>query len=169
MSKVEVVTKSKTYLEKVADDNDRSIAVFRYLRPYLIKLLTHMIFFFLCIRAYTSFLNSSTVYEIFKKSLNQDVIIDTKLIDYTQKCETGYEDISFTYFPVVNEGCRCDMQILPSDICGKINSTFSSNENAKSALLKCSQLDKNITRTKTLQYKRSLFAGINIFLIYNKL
>jgi len=142
---------SNTLEELKNDEKDKGILIFKYMRPLLIKLLFHLILIFLSIRAYTNFLQSSTVYENFKQTLNEKVVLDIKLQDYDSQCDSGYEDIEFTYFPQILRGCRCNFDIFPDNLCQSFKEyNFTGADLAKSKTT-CKIIDKNLNNTISQQ------------------
>jgi hypothetical protein len=85
-----------------------AIKHFKFIRPNLLKLLTHFILFYLVIKAYIDFQSTNTIYNDFLENLNTNLISDIKLQDSNEGCESPYEEIESSYFPVINNGCRCD-------------------------------------------------------------
>lgn len=157
--------KSETIKEKIKDDKDRGLIVLKYLRPFLIKLLLHMILLFVSVRAYISYKSSTDAYDTFTIALNKNVLVDVKFIDYNTPCPENYTNIISTGFPEVNDGCRCDWNIYPKEICqtlsqnllDNINQSFKKNYTQFNMIYKevrdkvgyCDYLDKQIKRPNT--------------------
>lgn len=161
------ITKSETLREKINDERDRGLVILRYLRPFLIKLLLHMILLFLAIRAYLSYRSSTDSYNAFMIALNNNVLIDVKFLDYKTPCPENYSNIIGTGFPNVDNGCRCDWSIFPGEVCQilsqslikNINQSYKKNytefnpnyKEVKDKIAYCDYIDKQIKRPNTNQ------------------
>jgi len=138
-----VIKHRKSILEDEMDENDRGIIIFKYMRPFIIKLFFHLILIFLSIRAYFNFLDSSSAYDTFKQTLNKKVVLDIKIQDYSQECQEGYSNIDSTYFPKILNGCRCMNLILPANICENLKENNFTSIQAQNSKLTCAKIDKS--------------------------
>ena len=154
-----VIKHQNTIKEEKKDEKDRGIQIFKYLRPFIIKLFFHSILIFLSIRAYLDFLDSSTAYDTFKNTLNEKVVLDIKIQDYEKECDSGYENIESTYFPAILNGCRCKNLILPGNLCSNLRESNYTGADAQKARATCVIIDRNLnnsTAPGTQKQKRNL-------------
>ena len=134
--------RTNTVQEKFFDDNDKGLQTFRYMRPYLIKLLTHSIIIYISIRAYLSFVSSSNSYTSFLQTLEKPVVIDVKMIEYNNKCDSPYQDIDFSYFPEIKNGCQCNMNIFSTSVCSELRV-----DDPIKAANRCDNIDKLLKKS----------------------
>lgn len=147
-----VIQHKNTLLEQQKDRSDRGIQIFKYIRPYIIRLFFHTILIFLSIRAYLDFLESSTAYDTFKETLNEKVVMDIQIQDYSKTCdEIGYEEIEFSYFPKILNGCRCQNLILPDNLCKDLKEYNYTDNAAKQARETCALIDKKLNNSTNSQ------------------
>ncbi len=138
---------SNTIQEMTQDNHDKGLQILKFLKPYVAKLLLHMILIYISIQAYNEYIDSSKTYQSFRETLNKEVISDVKLINYNQNCPNEYTDLNYTIFPKIKKGCRCDFQIFSSDICDIINRDFNNDrEQMKIKENNCLSLDSKIKR-----------------------
>lgn len=130
---------------KEGEKVDNGIKIFRYLRPFLIKLLMHSILIYLSIRAYYSYESTAQTIEKFKDKLTDKVVIDIKIKDYEKDCDLGYESMKPVYFPAVSDGCRCQFQIFPKNVCSIFKENNFTGQDFDKVSNKCDILDKSIS------------------------
>jgi hypothetical protein len=101
----------------------KSYTNYKKLRPFLIKLVAHLVLLVISVRAYMLYLSSNGNYTDFLGIMNRAVITDVILVDKNKECESPYEEIKSFEFPSTLPGCRCDYKIFRDDICEAFGSS----------------------------------------------
>jgi hypothetical protein len=128
--------------KKIKLKEKAAVKHFKFIRPNLVKLFTHFILFYLVIKGYLDFRSSNSIYNDFLENLNTSLISDVKIINSSENCESPYEDIETTYFPVINNGCRCDFKYFKDEtLCYYLRNLSISKE--QNWTKNCDKLDNN--------------------------
>jgi hypothetical protein len=90
---------------------------FKNVRPNLVRLFTQAILLYLSITSYMSFVSSESSYSDFLNNMQKELITDVIFIDSNKTCEIPFEEIKPTYFPKINDGCRCDEMEFETSTC----------------------------------------------------
>lgn len=104
---------------------------FKFIRPYLFKLFTHLMLLLLSVNSYYQFLSSESSYQDFLNIMDTPVITDVKVIPGDQNCTSPYQEIYTATFPTTKPGCRCDYQVFTNNICQMIFMGLDHSETGK--------------------------------------
>jgi hypothetical protein len=141
----------KQHDKNTIDRENKSIEYFKYIRPNLVKLFTHLILLYLSIKGYLSFQSTEESYSDFLAELEKPVIVDVKMISSTSSCPWNYTDIDTTFFPDINNGCRCDMNYFVDEMCPFIEGIARRTGNENTWKTTCSQQDSRGATGRLLQ------------------
>ena len=130
---------------------DIALKRFRSVRPNLIKLFTHVVLFYLSMRGYLDFLSSEESYEDFLINLGLPIVIDAKMINSSLSCSDSYQEVSTTYFPSTEEGCRCDYGIFQKNACNYISSQLNNSDEWAAICKRQNDLLRNFTQNRLLE------------------
>lgn len=120
------ITKTKISVE--------ALTAFNNLRPYLIKLFTHIVVFYLAVNGYQNYLQSNDDYVDFIDRMNQPLITKAEIIDSTIDCASiNMTDISGYTFSKIGAGCQCDDKILVKRDCNFITDKYLIPKNSTQA------------------------------------
>lgn len=142
--------------QKTLYSENKSIEYFKYIRPNLVKLFTHLILLYLTIKGYLSFQSTQESYSDFLAELEKPVIVDVKMISSTSSCPSNYTDIDTTYFPDISNGCRCDMNYFVEEVCPYIEGIARKSGNENTWKTTCSQQDSRGATGRLLQTMNNL-------------
>ena len=123
-------------LERKSPDNkffnviqeEKKIKAYNDVKPYLVRLFTHALLLFISIRAFQNFQDSVSTYQTFINLLNEKLVIDAITVNANDTCPTDYYNINKGTFPKINDGCRCDSEVFPKDVCNYIFENLDKNQ-----------------------------------------
>lgn len=163
-SKSKADTKRKSFVA-VIEENNKYLLAFKHIRPYIIKLFSNLIIFYLAIVGWREYLDSNKDYEDFIINMNKPLIVGVKLFDNNVNCkDKGLDDIVAGMFPSFNEGCQCDENIMVKKDCNfaynkfliKGKSSDEINELRKDWNKECTQWDLQAEMSLTTEKKDKL-------------
>lgn len=130
---------------------------FKYIRPNLIKLFSHLILLYLSVNGYNSFLSTQDTYSDFLDNLDDPVIVDVKMISSSSSCPLNYTDIEPTFFPDIRSGCRCDNSYFLDEMCPNIEATARMAGNENSWKNSCTKLNYEESLGRLLKSSNNSF------------
>ena len=152
------ITNLKTQIKN--EQNNTLLNQFKEIRPYIVKIFTHAVIFYLAVYGWIEYLNSNENYSGFIKRLNLPIVTDAILINATENClDYNMTDIQHSYFPKIEKGCQCDNKILPKLHCDYIYNKYliPSNSSKQTNLSKNTTWDKNCLRYFPLNINKPSF------------
>lgn len=147
--------------QKTIYKDDKSIEHFKYIRPNLVKLFTHLILLYLSIKGYMSFISTEKSYSDFLAELDKPVVVDVKMINSSSSCPSNYTEISTTIFPEISNGCRCDMNYFVDVMCPFIEAIAKKSGSEDTWKTTCSQQDLKGTTGRLLQAQNNVTSNNN--------
>lgn len=101
-----------------AEMNNEALQAFNNLRPYFIKLFTHVVIFYLAVNGYLNYLQSNDDYSDFIQRMSQPLITKALFIDSAKDCSLhNMTDITGYVFTKIEEGCQCDDKVMVKRDC----------------------------------------------------